>query len=134
MTKSEGEKIHDIYECGTYSRSRHRVEQECSGHYVPTEAVRELILMTLRAVCPWAIQNKEEFAARVREESELRQQNAAKETKRLMASMKKRSGQPKTIIKPHKERRNGRTVSENTSRSARFSYLQKTKNEKETTL
>ena len=98
MTKSEGEKIHDIYECGTYSRSRHRVEQECSGHYVPTEAVRELILMTLRTVCPWAIQNKEEFAARVREESELRQQNAAKETERLMASMKKRHAELNVLI------------------------------------
>ena len=41
---------------------------------------------------------------------------------------------PKKKAKPHKERRNGRTVSENTSRSARFAYLRKMKNETETTL
>ena len=98
MTKSEGEKIHDIYECGTYSRSRHRVEQVCSGHYVPTQAVRELILLTLRTVCPWAIQNKEAFAARVREESALRQKSAAQETKRKLASMQKRHAELDVVI------------------------------------
>ena len=97
-TKSEGEKIYDIYECGTYSRSRRRTVQECSGHYVPTDAVRELILITLRTICPWAIQNKEEFAARVREESELRQKNAVKEAKRQMTVMKKRHAELDVLI------------------------------------
>ena len=98
MTKSEGEKIHDIYECGTYSRSRHHLVQECSGHYVPTAAVRELILMTLRTVCPCAIQNKEEFAARVREESELRHKSEAKETRRKVSSMQKRHDELDVLI------------------------------------
>ena len=97
-TKSEGEKIYDIYECGTYSRSRRRTIQECSGHYVPTDAVRELILITLRTICPWAIQNKEEFAARVREESELRQKDAVKEAKRQMTVMKKRHAELDVLI------------------------------------
>ena len=97
-TKSEGEKIYDIYECGTYSRSRRRTVQECSGHYVPTDAVRELILITLRTICPWAIKNKEEFATRVREESELRQKDAAKEARRQMSIMKKRHAELNVLI------------------------------------
>jgi len=97
-TKSEGQKIYDIYECGTYSRSRRHAVQECSGHYVPTGVVRELILLTLRTICPWAIKNQEEFAARVREESELRQKDAAKEARRQMSIMKKRHAELDVLI------------------------------------
>lgn len=78
------------FRCSTYSKSQRRAIQECSGHYVPTGAVRELILLTLRTICPWAIKNKENFAARVREESELRQKDAVKEARRQMSIMKKR--------------------------------------------
>ena len=98
MTKSQGEKIQDNYECAAYSRSLPRTVHKCSSHYVTTFAVRELILLTLRTICPWAIQNKEEFAARVREESELRQKSAVKETKRQVASMKKRHAELDVLI------------------------------------
>jgi len=54
--------------------------------------------LTLQSICPWAIQNKEEFAARVREESELRQKSAVKETKRQVASMKKRHAELDVLI------------------------------------
>lgn len=97
-TKSKGKKIYDYYECSTYSKSQRRAIQECSGHYVPTGAVQELILLTLRTICPWAIKNKEEFAARVREESELRQKNAVKEAKRQMTVMKKRHAELDVLI------------------------------------
>ena len=97
-TKSEGKKIYDIYECGAYSRSRRSTIQECSGHYVPTDAVGELILITLRTICPWAIQNKEEFAACVREESELRHKSEAKETRRKVSSMQKRHAELDVLI------------------------------------
>ena len=90
MTKSEGEKLQDNYECAAYSRSQPRSVHKCCSHYVTMAAVRELILLTLQTIYPWAIQNKEEFAARVREESELRQKSAVKETKRQVASIKKR--------------------------------------------
>ena len=99
MTKSEGEKLQDNYECAAYSRSQPRSVHKCCSHYVTTAAVRELILLTLQTICPWAIQNKEEFAARVREESELRQKSAVKETKRQAASMKKRHAEAKDHYK-----------------------------------
>lgn len=98
MTKSEGEKLQDNYECAAYSRSQPRSVHKCCSHYVTTAAVRELILLTLQAICPWAIQNKEEFTARVREESELRQKSAVKETKRQVASMKKRHAELDVLI------------------------------------
>ena len=88
-TKSKGQKIYDYYECSTYSKSQRHAIQECSGHYVPTGAVQELILLTLRTICPWAIKNKEKFAARVREESELRQKDAVKEARRQMSITRK---------------------------------------------
>ena len=98
MQKDGTEKMQDVYECGTYKRSLRRTEHACCTHYVTTAAIRELLLLTLRTVCPWAIQNKEAFAARVREESELRHKSAAKEAKRQMASMKKRHAELDVLI------------------------------------
>ena len=98
VLKDGADKIQDIYECGTYKRSQIRVERACCTHYVTTAAVRELLLLTLRTICPWAIRNKEAFAARVREESELRHKSAAKEAKRQMATMKKRHAELDVLI------------------------------------
>ena len=96
--KDGTEKIQDIYECGTYKRSQIRAERACRTHYVTTAAIRELLLLTLRTICPWAIRNKEAFAARVREESELRHKSAARDAKRQMASMKKRHAELDVLI------------------------------------
>ena len=90
VLKDGTEKLVDNYECGAHKRSLIRAEHSCCSHYVTTAAVRELILLTLRTICPWAIQNKEAFAARIREESELHQKSAAREAKRQMAAMQKR--------------------------------------------
>lgn len=98
MTKYSIERIQDVYECGAYKRSMTRAEPVCSSHYVSTAAVRELLLLTLRTVCPWAIQNKESFAARVREESELRHKSAAREAKRQMTAMQKRHAELDVLI------------------------------------
>ena len=92
------ELIQDVYECGAYKRSMTRAEPVCSSHYVSTAAVREMLLLTLRTVCPWAIQNKEAFAARVREESELRHKSAAREAKRQMTAMQKRHAELDVLI------------------------------------
>lgn len=98
ITKNGKERFFDNYECGTYKRSLVRTEHACCTHYVATSTIRELLLLTLRTVCPWAIRNKEAFAARVREESVLRHKCAARDAKRQMTAMKKRHAELDVLI------------------------------------
>ena len=80
----------DSYECSTYKLTCKRLEQKCNTHYINTKSLRSLILFTIKTVSQYAITNKEDFIARVREASALRQDNTAKEMKRKLSRDKKR--------------------------------------------
>ena len=89
----------DSYDCSTYKLSIRRAEQVCGTHYINTKSLRELILFTIRTVSQYAIANKDDFVARVREASALRQDNAAKEAKRKLGRDKKRYDELNLIYK-----------------------------------
>ena len=80
----------DSYECSTYKLNCKKLEQKCSTHYINTKSLRSLILFTIKTVSQYAITNREDFIARVREASALRQDTTAKEMKRKLNKDKRR--------------------------------------------
>ena len=89
----------DRYECSTYNNDRHRVENGCCSHYISTSTLRSLVLDAIRTTSRYAITNKEDFAQRVREASELRQKDAAKDVKRRVTKAQRRVAELDTLIK-----------------------------------
>lgn len=89
----------DHYECSTHNLSVLHVDKKCTSHYISTRALRTLILETIREISKYAIENREEFMKRVLEESEIKQDEAAKELKKRIAKAKKRSAELDGLIK-----------------------------------
>ena len=89
----------DFYDCSSYTLAHQKRTHACCGHYIRTKAVRELVLNTIRTVSTFAISNQEEFAEKVRSASQIKQKEAAKETKRKLNKDKKRIAELDNIIK-----------------------------------
>lgn len=89
----------DFFDCSTYTLAHQKHDTACCGHYISTKALRSLILETVRAAATYAISNQEEFAAKVRTTSELRQKEVAKDTKRRLNRDRKRIDELDNIIK-----------------------------------
>ena len=89
----------DFFDCSTYTLAHQKHDTACCGHYISTKALRSIILETVRAAATYAISNQEEFAAKVRTASELRQKEAAKDTKRRLNKDRKRIDELDNIIK-----------------------------------
>ena len=89
----------DFFDCSTYTLAHQKHDTACCGHYISTKALRSLILETVRAAATYAISNQEDFAAKVRAASELRQKEAAKDTKRRLNRDRKRIDELDNIIK-----------------------------------
>ena len=90
---------YDHYDCSTYSLTFHHADTKCFSHYISTRALRTLILDTIRMASAYAIKNRDEFAARVREASEIRQSEAAKDLKRKINRAKKRCSELDMLIR-----------------------------------
>ena len=89
----------DNYECSTYSITRNHLEKECKRHYISTKALRTLVLETIRLTSQYAIGNKQEFEQKVREASETRQSQAAKELKKKIVKARRRADELDGLIK-----------------------------------
>lgn len=90
----------DNYDCSTYKLSSKRAgETNCKSHYISTKALRELLLFTIKTVSQYAITNKKDFIARVREASKIQQDNTAKEMKRKLTKDKKRFEELNSLYK-----------------------------------
>ena len=81
---------YDAFECSTYKLAGQKRSAACCGHHISTKALRELILETIRAASTFAISDRDAFLEKVRSASQLRQAEAAKETKRKLNKEKKR--------------------------------------------
>ena len=90
---------YDAFECSTYKLAGQKRSAACCGHHISTKALRELILETIRAASTFAISDRDAFLEKVRSASQLRQAEAAKETKRRLNKEKKRISELDTIIK-----------------------------------
>lgn len=89
----------DFFDCSTYTLSRQNRYKACKGHYITTKNLRTLILDTIRIISTLAISNQEEFIEKVRNASQLRQAEAAKEIKRKLNKERKRIAELDNIIK-----------------------------------
>ncbi len=89
----------DCFDCSTYTLAYQKHSTACCGHYISTKALRSLILDTVRAAATYAISNQEEFVAKIRAASQIRQKEAAKDTKRRLNRDRKRIDELDNIIK-----------------------------------
>ena len=89
----------DFFDCSTYTLSRQKRYKACKGHFITTKNLRTLILDTIRTVSTLAISNQDEFIEKVRNASQLRQAEAAKEIKRKLNKERKRVAELDNIIK-----------------------------------
>ena len=89
----------DFFDCSTYTLANQKHSKACTGHYITTKALRELILETIRTASAYAIDNQDEFLEKVRAASQIRQQDAAKDAKRRLNKECKRRGELDGIIK-----------------------------------
>jgi hypothetical protein len=80
----------DTYFCSTHSKSFRTFEKACSLHYIRTGVVRELVLTAIRRVSEYVRGNEEEFLRRVREESAVQKDEAAKAHRKRIARNKNR--------------------------------------------
>ena len=78
-------KVADFYTCSTYSLSRAMFNTKCSQHFIRTEVVRGIILDTIRAVCGYVRENEAEFVDKVRADSIVQQEEAAKTRRKRLA-------------------------------------------------
>ena len=95
---------HDHYDCSTYYLTKYKSDKKCFGHYINTVSLRAVILDAIKLTSKYAIENKEEFIAKVREASQIQQAEKAKETKKQLAKNKKRYSELDSIIKKLYER------------------------------
>lgn len=89
----------DFFDCSSYTLAHQKRTSACCGHYITTKALRTLILETTRTASTFAITNQDEFIEKVRSASQLRQAEAAKETKRKLTKDRKRITELDNIIK-----------------------------------
>jgi DNA invertase Pin-like site-specific DNA recombinase len=80
----------DTYECSANRVAAARFISKCSLHFVTSNAVRTMILDTIKCVALYARENEAEFAEKLREASTIKQANAAKDSKRQLAKNEKR--------------------------------------------
>lgn len=83
----------DHYQCSSYSGTHMRMEKECFSHYISTKALRVLTLETIRLTSKYAIENQEEFVQKVRDATEIRQSQEARELKKQISKARKRSAE-----------------------------------------
>ena len=88
-----------FYDCSTYTLAHQKRTHACSGHYIRSKVLRELILETMRTASAFANSDRDAVLEKVRSASQLRQAEAAKETKRKLNKEKKRISELDTIIK-----------------------------------
>jgi hypothetical protein len=98
MYNSRHASISDAYDCSTYKITFNRTEKQCFSHYIGTKPLRMLILETIRTASRYAIENREDFIRRVREASEVRQTEEAKNLKRKISKAKKRCAELDMLI------------------------------------
>lgn len=103
---------HDHYDCSTFNLTKYKSNKKCFGHYINTISLREIILDAIRITSKYAIENRDEFIAKVREASQIQQAEKAKELKKQLAKNKKRYSELDNIIKKLYERLANNKISE----------------------
>ena len=90
---------YDHYNCSTYSLTFQHTHMQCCSHYISTKTLRSCILDTIRQTSQYALEHEEEFIQRVRQASQVRQAEQAKDLKKKISKAKKRMAELDVIIK-----------------------------------
>jgi hypothetical protein len=85
----------NAYRCCQYSK----YPRKCTGHYIKTSALRTLALEAIQRVSTFALSSGEDFTRQIREASELRSAEEAKERKGRLTKCVKRCDELDTLIK-----------------------------------
>ena len=88
-------KPHNEYVCTSY---RH-YSKECTCHYIRVEVIEKLILEAIRRTSRYARENEADFMKRVREEADLQQEAAVKESRKKLTKSKRRREELNGLIK-----------------------------------
>ena len=80
----------DYYTCSSYSLAHQSNKVKCSGHYIRTGVIRELVLDAIQEVSRYALGSEVEFAQKVRSEAAVQQSEAAKAHKKTLAKNERR--------------------------------------------
>jgi hypothetical protein len=80
----------DVYECSTHSLTWRHLNKKCTQHHISTKVLRQLALDAIKTVSTYAKTNEAEFIRRIREESAIQQEQAAKSHKKRIAKEQKR--------------------------------------------
>jgi DNA invertase Pin-like site-specific DNA recombinase len=83
-------KITDHYNCSTYIMGRNKFEKTCSGHYIRTTVIRELILDAIRNISRYALENETEFVRKVRAATTVQQAETAKAHRKQLSQNNRR--------------------------------------------
>ena len=89
----------DFFDCSAYTLGHQRYVKECKSHYIRSAVLRTLVLETIKAACESVITDKDEFFNKLRSESQLRQKEAVKESKRKLNKSHRRINELDGIIK-----------------------------------
>ena len=95
LGKTGRPQVHNEYICSSY---RH-YSKSCTCHYIRVEVAENLILTAIRRVSKYAKTNEKEFLERIRQQSELQQESAVKESRKKLTKMKRRRDEINTLIK-----------------------------------
>jgi hypothetical protein len=88
--KPTHKKLVDVYQCSTYKLGRYKFKAECTPHHISTEAVREIILTSLRKTTGYVREHEAEFVEKVRESAALQEGEKAKSHKKAIAKSERR--------------------------------------------
>jgi len=95
LGKTGRTKPHNEYVCSSY---RH-YSKSCTCHYIRVEVVEKLILTAIRRVSKYAKTNETEFIERVRQQSEIQQESAVKESRKKLTKAKRRREEINSLIR-----------------------------------
>ncbi len=98
-TRNGKEYLQDHYDCGAYRQGLCREKQRCTHHYISTKAVRSLILEAIRYVSQFALADEAAFIKKMREASEIQQEEAAKALKQKLRRDENRCKELDTLLK-----------------------------------
>ena len=89
----------DFFDCSSYTLALQKRTHACSNHHISTKSLRALILETIRIASTQAIADEAAFIRKVREASDIRQAEAAKDIRRQLNKNRRRCGDLDGIIK-----------------------------------
>ena len=80
----------DYYTCSSYNLASQSNKKKCSGHYIRTAVIRDLILEAIRDISKYALENEYDFVQKVRVESMVQQADTAKTHRKMLVQNERR--------------------------------------------